>query len=741
MKYFLWSFSSFTEVAGWPNDHEILSMVILLFHWSGWMAEWSWNTFYGHSPLSLKWLDGRMIMKYFLWSFSSFTEVAGWPNDHEILSMVILLFHWSGWMAEWSWNTFYCHSPLSLKWLDGWMIMKYFLWSFSSFTEVAGWPNDHEILSIVILLFHWSGWMAEWSWNTFYCHSPLSLKWLDGRMIMKYFLLSFSSFTEVAGWPNDHEILSMVILLFHWSGWMAEWSWNTFYCHSPLSLKWLDGRMIMKYFLWSFSSFTEVAGWPNDHEILSIVILLFHWSGWMAEWSWNTFYCHSPLSLKWLDGWMIMKYFLLSFSSFTEVAGLPNDHEILSMAFSSFTEVAGLPNDHEILSMVILLFHWSGWIAEWSWNTFYGHSPLSLKWPDCRMIMKYFLWSFSSFTEVAGLPNGHEILSMVILLFHWSGRMAKWSWNTFYGHSPLSLKWPYGRMVMKYFLWHSPLSLKWPYGRMVMKYFLCHSPLSLKWPDGRMVMKYFLWHSPLSLKWPYGQMVMKYFLWHSPLSLKWPYGQMVMKYFLCHSPLSLKWLMAKWSWNTFYGILLFHWSGRMAKWPWNTFCGHSPLSLKWSDGRMIMKYFLWSFSSFTGARVAEWLVLLRRNFAGCEIQLMTTAFDCTELFSVTLPPSQYDLNNAEWDVKHQIIIIILLLLWLRKPVVNYWQKYVNTVMHIPTGDQEVVGLTPAVSAAFFRGDGDWSWNIFYGHSLPSADSRRAVVSFWQKNVAQYWLTA
>ena len=35
-------------------------------------------------------------------------------------------------------------------------------------------------------------------------------------------------------------------------------------------------------------------------------------------------------------------------------------------------------------------------------------------------------------------------------------------------------------------------------------------------------------------------------------------------------------------------------------------------------------------------------------------------------------------------------------------------------------------------AMFFHGD--WSWNIFYGHSLPSADSRRAVVSFWRKNV-------
>ena len=39
---------------------------------------------------------------------------------------------------------------------------------------------------------------------------------------------------------------------------------------------------------------------------------------------------------------------------------------------------------------------------------------------------------------------------------------------------------------------------------------------------------------------------------------------------------------------------------------------------------------------------------------------------------------------------------------------------------------------PPGSATFFRGD--WPWNIFYGHSLPSADSRRAVVSFWRKNV-------
>ena len=50
----------------------------------------------------------------------------------------------------------------------------------------------------------------------------------------------------------------------------------------------------------------------------------------------------------------------------------------------------------------------------------------------------------------------------------------------------------------------------------------------------------------------------------------------------------------------------------------------------------------------------------------------------------------------------------------------------------PSGDQEVAGSSPTEVGNFFRGD--WSWNIFYGHSLPSADSRRAVVSFWRKNV-------
>ena len=53
-------------------------------------------------------------------------------------------------------------------------------------------------------------------------------------------------------------------------------------------------------------------------------------------------------------------------------------------------------------------------------------------------------------------------------------------------------------------------------------------------------------------------------------------------------------------------------------------------------------------------------------------------------------------------------------------------------MRRPTGDREVAGSTPAEVGNFFCGDG--SCNIFCSHSLPSADLRRAVVSFWQKNV-------
>ena len=54
----------------------------------------------------------------------------------------------------------------------------------------------------------------------------------------------------------------------------------------------------------------------------------------------------------------------------------------------------------------------------------------------------------------------------------------------------------------------------------------------------------------------------------------------------------------------------------------------------------------------------------------------------------------------------------------------------------PTGDQEVTGSIPAGSGNILL----WRLIMKYfacGYSLPSADSRRADVSFWQKNMHKY----
>ena len=61
------------------------------------------------------------------------------------------------------------------------------------------------------------------------------------------------------------------------------------------------------------------------------------------------------------------------------------------------------------------------------------------------------------------------------------------------------------------------------------------------------------------------------------------------------------------------------------------------------------------------------------------------------------------------------------------PVKNCRPRWLSR-MRRPTGDQEVAGSTPAEVGNIL------SWRLimkyfFYGHSLPSADSRRAVVSF------------
>ena len=41
------------------------------------------------------------------------------------------------------------------------------------------------------------------------------------------------------------------------------------------------------------------------------------------------------------------------------------------------------------------------------------------------------------------------------------------------------------------------------------------------------------------------------------------------------------------------------------------------------------------------------------------------ALHCTQPFIIILPLSRYDLNNVERDVKHQIILIIVTVLWFQ----------------------------------------------------------------------------
>ena len=57
--------------------------------------------------------------------------------------------------------------------------------------------------------------------------------------------------------------------------------------------------------------------------------------------------------------------------------------------------------------------------------------------------------------------------------------------------------------------------------------------------------------------------------------------------------------------------------------------------------------------------------------------------------------------------------------------------------YIQICDREVVGGTFAMSGNFL------SWRLIMKYflvMLPSTDSKREVVSFWQKNMHKYWLT-
>ena len=49
----------------------------------------------------------------------------------------------------------------------------------------------------------------------------------------------------------------------------------------------------------------------------------------------------------------------------------------------------------------------------------------------------------------------------------------------------------------------------------------------------------------------------------------------------------------------------------------------------------------------------------------------------------------------------------------------------------PPGNHTFTGSIPGLSHSFVE---IWSWNYFYGHSLPTTDSSRAVVSCWRNRM-------
>ena len=82
--------------------------------------------------------------------------------------------------------------------------------------------------------------------------------------------------------------------------------------------------------------------------------------------------------------------------------------------------------------------------------------------------------------------------------------------------------------------------------------------------------------------------------------------------------------------------------------------------------------------------------------------------------------------------------------WFRKNILQFLVKECAQVLVNHSGLGGSVGCAVRLEtrrsrvqpqprlATFFCGD--CSWSIFYGHSFPSADSRRADISFWRKNV-------
>ena len=110
------------------------------------------------------------------------------------------------------------------------------------------------------------------------------------------------------------------------------------------------------------------------------------------------------------------------------------------------------------------------------------------------------------------------------------------------------------------------------------------------------------------------------------------------------------------------------------------------------------------------------------------------------LFSSIIAPDKVIIVVIIWD-NSNVIFLPKHILWYSLGL--FWQGDINWSLRLwqldarPNGDQEFASSILAGSATFFRGD--WSWNIFYGHALPSL-IKKGSCQFLAKECAQYWLT-
>ena len=147
---------------------------------------------------------------------------------------------------------------------------------------------------------------------------------------------------------------------------------------------------------------------------------------------------------------------------------------------------------------------------------------------------------------------------------------------------------------------------------------------------------------------------------------------------------------------------------------------------------------LWSYLTFDFFMARSSLLPYAFVWEKCSEFQMTSTLEplgqCCSNFIWSLP------RAGKWKIAKMVAVH-----WPRWPPCPYMVKiFKNLLLQNHVGLGGSVGCAvrletrrsrvqpPPRSATFFHGD--WSWNIFYGHSLPSADSRRAVVSFWRKNV-------